>query len=253
MVANLKGNKSLKKVLLYGLVVLLLLSAAGLLQLVDGNSLESYFYLATVLALGIGSLHVYLVSMVLPEAYWASFWRIFLFTLVLMIASAITIVLIYRYLRLDYMFTFFVLSFILPCLCKEAYKYYMRIPTRTYKLWRYPMNDKMPDLDMIDLTQIEVVQFVFHKKPTDKSQTNFTSKAPLNMNLGQLFFIFINDYNERNPQNTIEYMKDQNNPYAWLFYRKKKWFGRKFFFDTELSFKENSINPNELIYASRVE
>ena len=72
------------------------------------------------------------------------------------------------------------------------------------------------------------------------------------MTLGQLFFIFINDYNEKNSQNTIEYLESKNSPYGWLFFRKKKWFKRKHYFDPALSFRQNAIQPNEFIYAIRV-
>jgi hypothetical protein len=111
----------------------------------------------------------------------------------------------------------------------------------------------MPDLDMIDLSQIEVIQFVFTKNPNDSTQTNFTSKAPLNMTLGQLFFIFINDYNDKNVQHPIGYLKATREPFGWLFYRKKKLFNQKHFFDADLTFRDNGIQPNERIYAIRVD
>jgi hypothetical protein len=114
------------------------------------------------------------------------------------------------------------------------------------------MDQEMPDLDFIDLSKIQVVQFVFLKKIKDPSHTNFTSKAPLEMPFSQLFFIFINDYNERNSLQTIEFANDKALPYGWLFYRKRKWPWRRHYFDPDRNFSQNGIQPNEVIFAERV-
>jgi hypothetical protein len=141
----------------------------------------------------------------------------------------------------------------MPYLFFQARYYLQQIPDANYKIWYYPLEAEMPDLDFIDLSKIEVVQFVFLKRTGDSTQTNFTSKAPLDMTLAQLFFIFINDYNEKNSRNTIEFANPARQPYGWLFYRRKGWPRRRHLFDPDQTFRENQIQPNELIYAIRVD
>ncbi len=252
MAENMIEKKYGRKAFFYVLVTVILLSATSLLQLINANSADSYYYFAVFLSLGLGVLHALLVYRYFPQFSRSEFGKGLLITLIIMILAAVLAAVAYYFLRADYFFLTGLFFFAIPYFSWCAYYFFLQIPPSVYKPWYYPLNQEMPDLDMIDLSQIEVVQFVFNKKPGDSLQTNFTSKAPLNMGLGQLFFIFINDYNEKNSQNTIEYLKDRDNPYGWLFYRKKKWFGRRFYFDPELSFRENVIQPNEFIYALRV-
>jgi len=72
------------------------------------------------------------------------------------------------------------------------------------------------------------------------------------MPLGVLFFIFINDYNEKKPHDTITYLIGQHHkPYGWLFYRRKGIFKQKQYFDPDLTIQENGIRQSEIIYAVR--
>jgi hypothetical protein len=249
-ILNEKQNR--RRILLYGLIAVILFCAISLLQWVDSGSVDLYFYFAEILVLGLGILHVSLMNRFLMGSLAGHFGWGLLATFLLMLFGAIGSAVIYYFAKLNYPFLTFILPFFLPFICWETYLFFIRIPSALYKVWFYPLNEEMPDLDMIDLSQIEVVQFVFNKKPQDGSETNFTSKAPLNMTLGQLFFIFINDYNEKNSQNTIVFLDQQNLPQGWLFYRKRKWFNKKRFFDPDLSFRNNAIQPNEFIYARRV-
>lgn len=252
MAENLIEKKYGRKAFFYSLITVILLSATGLLQMVDLNAPDVYYYFAGFLSLGLGVLHAMLMYKYFPQIGKTDFWKGLALCAVLLLLSAAIAAIAYYFLKLNYSFLSYILPFVIPYLVLQVYYFFLLIPASDYKLWYYPLSQEMPDLDMIDLSQIEVVQFVFNKKPNDPVQTNFTSKAPLNMGLGQLFFIFINDYNEKNSQNTIEYLKEKNKPYGWLFYRKRKWFGRRFYFDPELSFRENIIQPNEFIYALRV-
>jgi MFS family permease len=252
MAGILTDKQQRKGILLYGLITVIIISAISLLQWVDTSSVDLYYYLALILALGIGILHVGLMNRFLLGPVSGHFGWGLLATILLMIAGGLGSAIVYHFIKLSYPFLTFVLVFILPFLCRETYLFFLRIPASQYKIWFYPVNEEMPDLDMIDLSQIEVVQFVFNKKPQDATQTNFTSKAPLNMTLGQLFFIFINDYNEKNSQNTIVFLDQENYPHGWLFFRKKKWFAKRRYFDPDLSFRNNAIQPNEFIFAHRV-
>jgi hypothetical protein len=253
MTGPLTAKNNRKKIIIYTLVAVILFAATSLLEWADPESVDFFFYMALGIALGLGVLHIYLLyEFLLDPTYRDEFWVGFLLTILLALAGAAAGAVLYHYLKLNFYFLTYGLAFVLPYVCWKTYRYFLRIPAPVYKPWYYPLQAEMPDLDMIDLSQIEVVQFVFHKKIQDNSQTNFTSKAPLNMSLGQLFFIFINDYNEKNIQQTIEFLDGQSSPNGWLFFRKKKWFSRRHFFDPDLSFRDNLIQPNEFIYAIRI-
>lgn len=253
MAENRITKKYGKKPFLYALILVILLGLVSLLQWTNTNLADSYYYFAQVLVLAFGLGHILLMYKFVPQITPGDFWRGFLVTLLIMLAGTIAAVVLYYFIHLDFRFITYILPFAIPYLCWQVYRVFFQIPSPIYKSWYYPLNEEMPDLDMIDLSQIEVVQFVFAKNPQDTTQTNFTSKAPLNMTLGQLFFIFINDYNDKNIQHPIGYLKSAQQPYGWLFYRKKKWFNQRHFFDTDLSFRNNSIQPNEFIYAIRVD
>lgn len=252
MTENQVVKKYGKKPFLYALIAAILTALIGLLQWSDSNQADSYYYFAQALVFITGIGHLYLMYRFLPISP-RDFWTGFLVTLLIMLVGTVFAAVLYYFVRLDYQFLTYILPFIVPYVCWQVYRFFFQIPSRFYKAWYYPLNEEMPDLDMIDLSQIEVVQFVFSKKLQDPSQTSFTSKAPLNMTLGQLFFIFINDYNDKNAQQHIEYLKTAQAPFGWLFYRKTKWFNRKHFFDADLTFRDNHIQPNELIYAERVD
>ena len=251
MAENRVVKKYGKKPLLYALIIVILLGFISLLQWTNSNQADSYYYFAQALVFITGIGHVWLMYKLLQITP-GDFWKGFLITVMIMFAGTVAAAIMYYFIHLDYRFLTYILPFIIPYLCWQVYQFFFQIPAPVYKYWYYPLNEEMPDLDMIDLSQIEVVQFVFSKNPQDPTQTNFTSKAPLNMTLGQLFFIFINDYNDKNAQHPIEYLKSAQEPFGWLFYRKKKWFNQKHFFDADLSFHNNSIKPNEFIYAVRV-
>jgi hypothetical protein len=202
--------------LFYALIMAMLTAFIGLLQWTNISQADSYYYLAQASVFIAGIVHVSLMYKFLPITP-DDFWKGFLVTLMIMIAGVVVTAIIYYFIHLDYQFLTYIFPFIIPYICWQVYQFFFQIPAPVYKAWYYPLNEEMPDLDMIDLSQIEVVQFVFFKKIQDPAQTSFTSKAPLNMTLGQLFFIFINDYNDKNAQHHIEYLKSAQEPFGWLF------------------------------------
>jgi hypothetical protein len=240
-----------KRPVLYAIILVLLLGCAGLLQWANTGSADTYFYFAQVLVLMLGIAHIFLMYRLVPQIRPGDFWKGLGFSVLIMLAGAGVAAIAFYFIGLDYRFLTYILPFVVPFICGQVFRFFFDIPSPVYKNWYYPLNEEMPDLDMIDLSRIEVISFVFNKHPGDATQTNFTAKAPLNMTLGQLFFIFINDYNDKNEQHPIHYLRTPGQPHGWLFYRKKKWFGRKEYLDPDLSFLDNTVQPNEFIYALR--
>ncbi|HEY2648962.1 MAG TPA: TssN family type VI secretion system protein [Puia sp.] len=241
-----------KPFFIYAIIFGLLLGLTGLLQWVDVGAPDTYYYFAQALIFIFGIAHVFMVRRLIPQISPDDFWNSLFLTVLIFLVGIITAAAAYHFIGLDYRFLTYILPFFIPFFCWYVFRVFFQIPSRVYKAWYYPLNEPMPDLDMIDLSQIAVVQFVFSKNAHDTNQINFTAKAPLNMTLGQLFFIFINDYNDKNVQHPIQYLQSPDQPYGWLFYRKRKWFAKKDFFDSERSFLNNHILPNEFIFADRV-
>jgi len=114
------------------------------------------------------------------------------------------------------------------------------------------MKQEVPDPTDKELEAPVVVAFEFQKNQTDKGITNFRAKAPRGMQFGRLFYFFINDYNARHPEETIEYTNASFTPYEWIFFLKPGFFGGKKYLDPEKSIYHNQIKENSVIVCKRV-
>ena len=241
--------------LLYSLIVGLLLGALTYVGTVDSANFQRYYLLVQLLALGIGVLHVWLSSRFAP-ALFTTFGRgVFATVLILLLGIAVSL-LLYRqtgYLANRWPFVTSLVPFVIPFLVGQAYRYYQQIPPADYRKWYYPVNGDMPDLDLLDLSKILVIQFEFLKTPTDPNITNFKAKAPVAMTLGDLFLVFINDYNERTPASPIQYTDVTGRPFGWVFTGKTAWWQRRVYLDPTLDFTQNHLADNATIIALRAE
>lgn len=121
-----------------------------------------------------------------------------------------------------------------------------KIPSPLFPVWEYPsipieLPDEKPNEKLL------VIAFEISKKPSDKARTNFRAKGPETMKLGDLYYHFINDYNDAQSETPILY--DGN---EWLFRIKPKLFGSQRVFDPELTVRENKIRENTIIICERI-
>jgi hypothetical protein len=72
------------------------------------------------------------------------------------------------------------------------------------------------------------------------------------MQLGDLYYHFLNDYNEVQSETPIEYTDKQNNPQEWWFRIKPKWYQRQRILDPDLTIKENQVKENSIIICERI-
>lgn len=237
--------------LLYVVLITALLGLTGALGLVRVT--VAWLALAQGLALALGALHAYLLWRFVTPPH-QSRWVVGLgLTLLLTLAAALLIMVAYwRFFpATNYAFSACVVPFLIPYLFAWVYHAYRQIPAARYQQWFYPLNQAMPDLDLIDLSKVLVIQFTFPKKATDATATHFKAKAPTQMTLGELFLIFLNDYNEQNTTSAIQVLDAQSTPMGWLFYRKRGVFAARHYFDPALSFEQNHISDNLTITAER--
>jgi hypothetical protein len=239
---------------LYVIVALILFGLIGTLGLLSGNRMPWYYLLAQVQSFLLGILHLYFLYRFIPRLEVDRFLPGLGFTMLLMLLGGIAIALLHRFVFGTHLYGFAtcVIPFLVPYLFAWVYRWYLAIPPPDHRKWYYPQGQPMPDMDLVDLSRILVIQFDLPKRLTDASHTKFKAKAPFQMPLGMLFLIFINDYNEQNTANGIQYLDENNSPVGWHFYRKGGWWSFRNYLDPELTFQQNNILDDYVIIAERV-
>jgi hypothetical protein len=223
------------------------ISSIGLLNI----PLQAIFLLILLCFFLLGIIHLFTLKRFLPSLQTS--YQIG-FTVLITLVGIIAVFLFYYFVLTNVQnksLTFGLIFFPLPFFIILAFQFFISIPGKKYKLWYYPLDQQMPDLDLLDLSKVLVIQFEFYKAPNDRDITNFKAKAPYEMPFGQLFFIFINDYNERNPHSLIKVTDEKHQPYAWTFYKKTSKWKSPQYVDPDLSFRENLITNNDIIFCNR--
>ncbi len=243
--------------LLYIIVVGILIGVAGFLGNKHILSLthQMVFYLLSGWMLIIGISHVLLLKKILSWTKENEFWIEFFFTFIIGLIGGIFLLLVFQI--SDYsVFTAIHLTslflFILPYIFYGCLRSYLNIPVKILRKWYYPVDQHVEDPYDREMESPLVMGFEFKKKSNDKNITSFRAKAPKEMTFGKLFYYFINDYNDRNPDEKIEYLDENNKPVDWIFYFKPKWFRSIRYIDPEETNSFNFVKENSVILCKRV-
>lgn len=145
-----------------------------------------------------------------------------------------------------------VLPFLLPYFYWESYRAWMAIPYRRYKLWHYNPLAPSPDLSRMDLNHFMVMHFWMTRRFGEGLYHDFSSKAPYQMRLSDLFAIFLSDYNQLKPDQALQYLDNQGRSFGWLFYAKNSWWRRRRYYDPDFTFQDNFLRQGNIIVAQRV-
>jgi hypothetical protein len=151
---------------------------------------------------------------------------------------------------LDYVLA--VIPFVLPYFLRQAWRTWQGVPAAEFKLWYYRPNAPAPDLSRMDLNQFMVVHFWMSRRYGEALYHDFSSKAPYEMRFGDLFHIFLSDYNVLKPDQALQYLDEQGRPYGWLFYAKTPWWKRRRYYDPDHTFRDNFLTQGSIIVARRV-
>jgi hypothetical protein len=214
--------------LLYMLVALLFFSIVALsahpaLKVETGT----LFIGLQVWFLGLGIAHYYGMHRYLQwTGEKGGFGLELLFSLVCCLFGAIGFVLLYRVVNregLQWSMAAASLFFLLPLFFFQTFSKAMVIPPKIVQEWFYPVQQGIEDPEDGKLKNMLVISFEFRKQTADPHYTNFRAKAPVDMEFGQLFYFFINDYNERHPNGRIHFIGDTGEPHGWIFYKKPRW------------------------------
>jgi hypothetical protein len=247
-----------KPTIIYLLLATLIAAIVGLMGL-DGLFTTPFttLIICQCIFLVLGFLHIRCMRRYLK---WSgtdrSFWFEVIFTIVVAAFALMAFVLVFAiFNRQGYQLYLgsSVLFFILAYFIYATFIAAVSIPLKIYAKWFYPVHEEVADPDEDKMKNMLVISFEFQKKKTDDYYTNFRAKAPADMEFGQLFYYFINDYNERHPNGKIEFVNEQASPYGWIFYKKPRWYSFVTrYMDTDKSFFINHVRENDIIVCKRV-
>jgi hypothetical protein len=221
------------------------------------SSYNGYFIFFQVLFLLYGGLHIYMMH---RKMDWGkekqSFVPDLIFTFLILLAGSICFMLAYRWLNregLEISMMFSTLFFIIPLFVWHTFLSALAIPPKVLNQWYYPVHEPMEEPEESKLKNMLLISFEFQKNGQDSFFTNFRAKAPVDMELGELFYYFINDYNERHPQGQIHFTNGTGKPYGWMFYKKPKWYTiLTTYMDADKTIYLNRIRENDVIVCSRI-
>jgi hypothetical protein len=184
-----------------------------------------------------------------------SIWAEMIFTIIAGIIGSIGFILVYRFFSnegMEYSMATSICTFIIPWFFYQTFQKAVAIPPKIMKQWFYPLHEEIEEPDENKLKNLLVISFEFQKHHADAYVTNFRAKAPTDMAFGELFYYFINDYNERHPNDRIQFSGNAGTPHGWIFYKKPKWHTLiTQYINADKTIFNNNIKENDIIICSR--
>lgn len=261
LISRIKGSfKPYQKfTILYLLVCVFFFAIIGLsaLPLFFQHATTAFIFLQVYFLL-LGCFHVFFLN---RNAAWGSEEKLFvpemLYTVMISLCGCIAYLLVHRWLNkngLEYIMSSSILFFAVPFFFYHAFQKALAIPPKVLKKWFYPVGEEVEEPEDSKLRNLLVISFEFQKNQADPQVTNFRAKAPRDMDFGQLFYYFINDYNEMHKNSKIQYTNGSGKPYGWIFYRKSKWYTiSTHYIDAEKTIFTNHIRENDVIICARTD
>ncbi|MFY0254482.1 TssN family type VI secretion system protein [Chitinophaga sp. 30R24] len=219
------------------------------------RSLMKQYFFCEMWFLSLGILHVHLMY----TRFWANENTLaseLLFILIIWLFGGAGFVLMNRWLDRDtflyYPMLTSMFSFVLPTFVYKTFERMMAIPVKLQQWWQYPMYKEIPEVNEEEMRDLIVIGLEMEKAPKDKSRTYFRARTPIKMDLGDLFYHFINDYNDRYPDMPIDFVDSTGQPYGWVFHLKPRWFGSAKMLDPQKAVFMNGIKENSVIICNRI-
>lgn len=144
------------------------------------------------------------------------------------------------------------LSFFVPIVLLYTFEAAYKIPLPVFATWHYPVTVpiELPDEKINE--KLLVIAFEISKNSKNNLKTNFRAKGPEAMLLGDLYYHFLNDYNDVQSETPIEFTDKEGNPFEWWFRIKPKWYKSQQILDPQLSIKDNHVKENSVIICERI-
>jgi hypothetical protein len=255
-VSNKKNQFVNNKKLITGMLIISAsLALPGLLGLLKLDFMPWGYIICQIFYLCTGSLFVYLMTRYYPT----QILERKVFILIALFISCLLAYYLYQLLfnwlsdiEIGLWAASSIFNFIIPLLFWWTYVALISIPNEIYKIWQYP--DQAPELDMdhLDFDKMLVLELEVYKNTTDDEPIKVKVKAPENMQFGNWFYKFIEDYQLKFPKSSVKYANDLNEPFKWIFFIKTSFFKRNHYIDPDLDILQNQITEKATIYAKRV-
>ena len=143
------------------------------------------------------------------------------------------------------------LAFFIPMLFYKTFEAAAAIPPANFPTWHYPLHNPIELPDEKANEKLLVIAFELQKRSTDSSNTNFRAKGPEDMPLGELFYHFMNDYNDVQSEKPIEYVYKNGDVQEWWFRLKPRWYQFNRILNPTKTIKNNEIRENSIIICER--
>lgn len=140
---------------------------------------------------------------------------------------------------------------LLPVAFYNTYLKALLIPQIVYQYWEFPLNEDLPVVNDIELKDPIIIGFKIQKSNNGGAYTFFRAKAPIKMDLGNLFYHFVVDYNDRHPDTPIEYAALDGRPSQWLFCSRGYYFNKRVLDPGKAVFM-NQLKENSIILCKRI-
>ncbi len=249
-------TKSLLFILLFALVIALPAVATYFTD-VKGSIYWMIGFLCYFLGLGIGSYYL-LKNEFFGELNKPDTSNILLSIVFASIGFIVFTLLFYKLDQFDYhqiapVFGTAIFIFVVPQIFMVSFEILAEMPQEIFKVWYYPVEDELPDLEKEDLNLILSIEIEFNRNPaTNEAPITYKAKAPVSMLYREWFMYFVYKYNEKFDANPLRVTDDNNNVYGWVFYPKPSFWSSKKYIDFDLSIRDNKIVDNQIIVAKRV-
>ncbi|MEZ2446396.1 hypothetical protein QFZ51_002184 [Chitinophaga sp. W3I9] len=245
-----------KKALLYLVCMTLVFAVISSIPfLFTHQNLMNQYLFYEVWFLGLGVVHCHFMY----TRFWANETTLvseLAFILAIWLFGGAGFVLVNRFLDKDtflyYPMLTSMFSFVLPTFVYKTFEKMMAIPVKVHKWWQYPIYKEVPEVNEDEMKDLIVIGLEMEKGPLDNSRTYFRARTPIKMDLGDLFYHFINDYNDRYPNTPIDFVDHTGQPYGWVFHLKPRWFGSAKTLDPDKAVFMNGIKENSVIICNRI-
>lgn len=249
-----------KKAMIYGIIAAILTGGAmfGSTYLLE-NPFHVFIAFTAIFLIG-GSVHMVLMHRKFYKTKEDNFARLFTGELIFAFSVTFFSLLVFSaavYFLKDRNFMFYpmlmsALFFFVPLLLTHTYRAAKKIPTAVFTTWQYPLGKPIDPPEEKENERLLVIGFEIGKKPSDVQKTYFRARAPEEIKLGELFYHFINDYNEQYSETPIQYIDHTNQPFEWWFRIKPKWYQAQRIIDPFYTVKSNDIRENSVIICERI-
>lgn len=249
-------TKYISKFNLYIYVIVIvnfLIAFAGYNRLFVNNLMIEFIFYQCI-SLFIGCIHCYLYRSFFNKFEGNVIGLEYLFIIMILFYSIIPFLIAYTFLngnKFSFIMTGHYVIFFLPTLLNETFNRAINIPPSIYKTWKFPENYKdLPGVTNEEMKDLVIFTLLIEKDKDVNSYSAFRAKGPTRIDFGRLFYSFVLDYNEKNPENEI-IVEEENEFYDWLFFIRSKWYKSTKYVDADLPLYMNGIEENSVVICVR--